>query len=545
MILLFIFFVLFFMFFSFFIHFFFIEWFFIVLKYSFYLNTVVFSLILLFVTLRVLVFSSYYLSGELNFYYYYFVLILFVLSIFSLNFSINSFRMLLSWDLLGITRFFLVLFYNNWDRNSGAINTVLTNRLGDFFLFIFFSFSLFLNLGFFSYSFILWSPVLFLVLTAFTKSAQFPFRGWLPKAMSAPTPVSSLVHRRTLVTAGLLLLFNFSFILINFKIIMLIFFVGLFTTFFSSLRAVVEEDIKKVVALRTLSQMGFSMVTLGLGYYLFSLIHLLSHALFKSCLFMQMGYLIHCSFGQQDGRFYNNLGGVPFFIQIQLLLTLFCLCGLFFFRGLVSKDLILEYFYSNNWYFFIVLLFFFTIYLTFFYRFRLWKIFFLSSSFSFFHYRRSMLINFLSFFVFFGSVFFIWWLNLNIFCLPSFFVYIDFYVPLAYLFLFFFILFFSKKFLLRELGTKFLADYLPKVAQFFFFNLKFNELFLYKFSHTLISFFFYNGSFFLGYLYSNYYSSLLFLVVLFFFFIWDKILYKYLICTQKIFYSTIFILKKI
>jgi len=136
--------------------------------------------------------------------------------------------------------------------------------------------------------------------------------------------------------------------LINYKIIIIVFFIGLFTTFFSSLSAVVEEDIKKVVALSTLSQIGFSIITLGLGYYIFSLIHLLRHALFKSCLFLQIGYLIHCSFGQQDGRFYNSLKYIPFFIQIQLLLTLFCLCGLFFYRGLVSKDLILEYFYSNN-----------------------------------------------------------------------------------------------------------------------------------------------------------------------------------------------------
>jgi NADH-ubiquinone oxidoreductase chain 5 len=279
--------------------------------------------------------------------------------------------------------------------------------LGDFFLFIFFSFSYFLNFNFFSYIFFLWGPIIFLVLTAFTKRAQFPFRGWLPKAISAPTPVSSLVHRRTLVTAGLLLLFNFSFILINYKIITIIFFIGLLTTFFSSLTAVVEEDIKKVVALSTLSQIGFSILTLGLGYYLFSLVHLLSHALFKSCLFIQVGYLIHCSFGQQDGRYYNNLKFIPYFIQIQLLITLFCLCGLFFYRGLVRKDLILEYFYSNNWYLIVVLLFFSTIYLTFFYSYRLFKIFFLNFSFSFFHFSSSILINFLRFFVFLGSIFFI------------------------------------------------------------------------------------------------------------------------------------------
>lgn len=193
----------------------------------------------------------------------------------------------------------------------------------------------------------------------------------MPKAISAPTPVSSLVHRRTLVTAGLLLIFNFSLMLINSYLITLIFFSGLFTVFFSRLRAILEEDLKKVVALRTLSQIGFSITTFGLGIRFISLLHLLSHALFKRCLFIQVGYLIHNSFGQQDGRSYGFLNKIPNFVQIQLIITLFCLCGLFFTRGLVRKDLILEYFFSNIYYVFVVLIFFVSVYLTFFYRYRL------------------------------------------------------------------------------------------------------------------------------------------------------------------------------
>lgn len=212
---------------------------------------------------------------------------------------------------------------------------------------------------------------LFLVLTAFTKSAQFPFRGWLPKAIRAPTPVSSLVHSRTLVTAGLLLMFNFLIFLMRSFLSLLVFFVGLLTIFFSSVTAVVEEDLKKVVALSTLSQIGFSMTTLGMGVGFISLLHLLSHALFKRCLFIQVGYIIHCSFGQQDGRSYGFLLNIPLFVQVQLLVTLFCLCGLFFTRGLVRKDLILEFYFSNSSYLFLVLFFFLSVYLTFFYRYRL------------------------------------------------------------------------------------------------------------------------------------------------------------------------------
>lgn len=225
--------------------------------------------------------------------------------------------------------------------------------------------------------------------------------------MRAPTPVSSLVHRRTLVTAGLLLLFNFNLMLLNTYSIRLIFFIGLLTTFFSSLSALVEEDLKKVVALRTLSQIGFSIMTFGLGAYFISLLHLLSHALFKSCLFVQVGYLIHCSFGQQDGRFYSLLKFRPIFIQIQLLVTLFCLCGIFFTRGLVSKDIILEFFFFNKNYLLVFLMFFFTVYLTFFYSYRLWKGLFNNFSLSLIHYSSSGLINFVRVFLCLFSIFFV------------------------------------------------------------------------------------------------------------------------------------------
>ena len=133
---------------------------------------------------------------------------------------------------------------------------------------------------------------LLLLLAGFTKRAQFPFSGWLPKAMRAPTPVRALVHRSTLVTAGLILIINFVGLIIYFFLCVVIVIVGLLTMFFSRACALVEQDIKKVVALRTLSQMGFSMMTLGVGLYFVSLLHLVGHALFKSCLFIQVGVFI-------------------------------------------------------------------------------------------------------------------------------------------------------------------------------------------------------------------------------------------------------------
>lgn len=455
-----------------------LEWDFLRLKFNFYFNRILFSFILFLVTLSVLVFRTYYLNRELNFNYYYFVLLIFVGRIFILNFRNSIFTMLLRWDLLGISSFFLVLFYNNWDRCRGAINTALTNRLGDYFIFVFFRGSIFSGYYFLRFSIFSSYITLLLLLTAFTKSAQFPFRSWLPKAIRAPTPVRSLVHRRTLVTAGLILLINFSNLALQKNVIRIILIIGLFTIFFSSITALVEEDLKKVVALRTLSQMGFSMVTLGLGLRFVSFIHLIRHALFKRCLFIQVGYIIHCSFGQQDGRNYRNNGRLPNFIQLQLLVTLFCLCGLIFSRGAVRKDFILEMFFSNTYIIFFRLIFFVSVFLTFGYRYRLWKSFFLRFNKVINHFRNSVFINFLRLFLVVFSIVFLWWLNFNILNVPRLFLYVDFFGPLFFLFIIIFLSFLTLKVLFKELVYKFLVDYFAKNSILKMKNLKFMDLFL-------------------------------------------------------------------
>nr|YP_004300496.1 NADH dehydrogenase subunit 5 [Pristionchus pacificus]ADZ52299.1 NADH dehydrogenase subunit 5 [Pristionchus pacificus] len=494
----------------------FVEWDFLSLKFNMYFNSVLFSFILMLVTFSVLVFSTYYLNSELNFNYYYFVLLIFVGSMFSLNYSNSVFTMLLSWDLLGISSFFLVLFYNNWDSCSGAMNTALTNRLGDYFMFVFFSGCIFSGYFFMSFSFFSFFMVMMLVLTAFTKSAQFPFSSWLPKAMSAPTPVSSLVHSSTLVTAGLILLMNFNYLIMHKNVLFMCLAIGIFTMFFSSITALVEEDLKKVVALSTLSQMGFSMVTLGLGLNFISFIHLVSHALFKSCLFMQVGYIIHCSFGQQDGRNYSNNGNLPNFIQLQLLVTLFCLCGLIFSSGAVSKDFILEMFFMNNHMIIFGLMFFISVYLTFGYSYRLWKSFFLSFNKVMNHFSSSVFMNFLSFMLVVFSVSFLWWLNMNMMNIPGLFLYLDFYVPLFYTVFVFFMLFMGFKLLFKELSYKFFGDYLAKNSIYKMKNIKFMDLFLNNMMSKGFSFF--NGTSLVSGLYmkSKNYNSVLILIMFLF-----------------------------
>ena len=280
--------------------------------------------------------------------------------------------------------------------------------MGDYFLFLFFSLIFFGTYNFIFVCMFYYVIPLILVLAGFTKSALFPFSGWLPKAIRAPTPVRALVHRSTLVTAGLILVINFSLLLFTKSVASFVLIIGLLTMFFSRLSALTEEDMKKVVALSTLSQMGFSALTIGLGLRFIRLLHLLRHALFKRCLFMQVGFMIHCSFGQQDGRNYYNLSNLPFYIQVQLLVTLFCLCGLIFSRGAVTKDYILELFFFDFKGLMLVVLFFVGIFLTFGYSYRLWKRLFLSFKKVVSYNNGSYLFGRLSLVLIFLSVLFLW-----------------------------------------------------------------------------------------------------------------------------------------
>nr|AGI96040.1 NADH dehydrogenase subunit 5 [Ascaridia sp. GHL-2013] len=496
----------------------FLEWSFLCFKLCLSWGGLLFSLVLLVVTLSVLLFSSYYLEGELSFGYYCFVLLVFVGSMFGLVFGAGGFTVLLCWDILGVSSFFLVLFYNNWDSCSGAMNTVLTNRLGDFFLFVFFSAVVFSGWYFFSVSVFVVVSGLFLLLAAFTKSAQFPFSNWLPKAMSAPTPVSSLVHSSTLVTAGLVLMMSFGELLLGLGLMEILLLVGLLTMVFSSVAALVEEDVKKVVALSTLSQMGFCVLSLGLGLSCVSLIHMVSHAFFKSCLFMQVGVLIHSSFGQQDGRNYSNLGSVSYGVQLQLLVTLFCLCGLLFSSGAVSKDFILELFYMGNFWFLLSLGFFLSVFLTFGYSYRLWKSFFFSFGKCVFFGAGSLLVNFLSLVLVVMSIFFVWWLSLNMLQVPGLYLYVDFFVPLLFLLLILVFAYFVLKVVFKELVYKFLVDYFSKGVVYFLVNFKFVDMLLGKLNDVGYTGLLMASSSFLLMLKNLYFNSLV-LVLFFMFFL--------------------------
>jgi NADH-ubiquinone oxidoreductase chain 5 len=183
------------------------------------------------------------------------------------------------------------------------------------------------------------------ILAGITKRAQMPFSAWLPAAIAAPTPVSALVHSSTLVTAGVYLLIRFNYML---GINNFLFYVGVFTIFMSGLGANFENDLKKIIALSTLRQLGLIIIVLSLGFYELSFFHLLTHALFKSLLFLCAGVFIHRMGDIQDIR---HLGGASiscpatsfYFIGSSL-----ALCGFPFLAGFYSKDLILEVYFIGG-----------------------------------------------------------------------------------------------------------------------------------------------------------------------------------------------------
>jgi NADH-ubiquinone oxidoreductase chain 5 len=183
--------------------------------------------------------------------------------------------------------------------------------------------------------------LLLVVLAAMTRRAQIPFSSWLPAAMAAPTPVSALVHSSTLVTAGVYLLIRFSPAFSGWLCTFLLLFSGL-TIFMAGLGANFEYDLRKIIALSTLSQLGLMIGAVSVGLAGLAFFHLLTHALFRALLFMCAGVIIHTMRDSQDIRFMGNLSFQMPFTSVCLGVASFALCGIPFLAGFYSRDIILE-----------------------------------------------------------------------------------------------------------------------------------------------------------------------------------------------------------
>ena len=302
-----------------------------------------------FISAIVLFYSGGYISGDMNINRFIYLVLGFVLSITFLIIRPNLVSILLGWDGLGLVSYVLVIYYQNEKSSNAGILTALSNRIGDVAILLAIAFiSLWGGWNFYFYVH-LFSRLeeiklvsVLVVLAAITKRAQIPFSAWLPAAMAAPTPVSALVHSSTLVTAGVYLLVRFRLAFEGQGIQIVLLLLSRLTIFIAGLGANFEYDLKKIIALSTLSQLGVIIRILSLGYSNLAFFHLLSHALFKALLFMCAGAVIHNIKDYQDIRV---MGG----LVIQMPLTTFCinlanlaLCGSPFLAGFYSKDLIWE-----------------------------------------------------------------------------------------------------------------------------------------------------------------------------------------------------------
>ena len=296
---------------------------------------------------RVIIYSTSYISSEIFFRRFIIIVLLFIISIYLLILSPNIISLLLGWDRLGVTSYLLVIFYQRKKSYNAGIITAITNRLGDVGILI--CISLIFLLGDWTYmylsnsSFYIQSYIVFiLIISASTKRAQIPFSAWLPAAIAAPTPVSALVHSSTLVTAGVYLIIRLNFIFCNSSSTNILLFIGVITMILAGAAAIHEIDIKKVIALSTLSQLGVIMITLGGLEPILSFFHLLRHAYFKAILFICAGIIIHNIKDYQDIRKIRIILNIlPITFRVIIVANL-RLCGLPFLRGFYSKDIILE-----------------------------------------------------------------------------------------------------------------------------------------------------------------------------------------------------------
>nr|WEA76592.1 NADH dehydrogenase subunit 5 [Parnassius imperator] len=340
--------------------------------------SLLFMMFVLMISSSVIYYSKSYMSSEMNLNRFIILVLLFVFSMVLLIISPNMISIFLGWDGLGLVSYCLVIYYQNVKSYNAGMLTALSNRIGDVMILMLISWMM--NYGSWNYIFYLnfmnndYSMKIIgvlVIIAAMTKSAQIPFSSWLPAAMAAPTPVSALVHSSTLVTAGVYLLIRFNMLLVDMFFFKLLLLLSGLTMFMAGISANYEFDLKKIIALSTLSQLGLMMSILSMGLPELAFFHLLTHAMFKALLFMCAGVIIHMMNDNQDIRF---MGGISMYIPLTSLcmnISNLALCGIPFLAGFYSKDLILEMVSMSNLNMLIFFFYYFSTGLTMFYTIRL------------------------------------------------------------------------------------------------------------------------------------------------------------------------------
>ena len=326
------------------------------------LISILFLIAVLIITFSVILFRYSYMENEKFFNRFHWLIFLFVCSILLLICSQNFISLLFGWDGLGISSYLLVIYYNSRITYNSGIVTALSNRVGDALILILIS--LLFSVG-------SWNSVwikfyfeikyirLLLIFSACTKRAQVPFRAWLPAAIAAPTPVSALVHSSTLVTAGVYLLIRHSWIIECFSCSKLLLVIGVLTIIGARVSALFEKDIKKVVALSTLRQLGVIIISLGINLPITAILHLLIHAFFKAIIFIRVGQIIHNFNNFQLLRFTGGSFIRRPFLLITFISASVSLRGVPFAAAFFSKEPIINMLLRDNYnlvgYLFIIL----------------------------------------------------------------------------------------------------------------------------------------------------------------------------------------------
>nr|YP_009773407.1 NADH dehydrogenase subunit 5 [Dendrochiton gothicus]QIZ12633.1 NADH dehydrogenase subunit 5 [Dendrochiton gothicus] len=316
--------------------------------------SMMFSTIVCFISACVMMFTTNYMSADIFLSRFTCVVMLFVLSMNLLIFIPSLTTLLLGWDGLGLVSFCLVIYYQNYKSLGAGLMTAFMNRIGD--VAILLAIGITFSQGHFNAMFMWEFPTMTLVimmilLAGMTKSAQLPFCSWLPAAMAAPTPVSALVHSSTLVTAGVFLLIRFYPFLSTapmFNLTLMI--ISSMTMVMAGISANFETDLKKIIALSTLSQLGVMMLSVSLGLFSLALFHLFTHAMFKALLFLCAGNIIHSHNNNQDIRKMSHLWHHMPLSSTCFNIANLALCGFPFMAGFYSKDMIIEMmsFNQNN-----------------------------------------------------------------------------------------------------------------------------------------------------------------------------------------------------
>jgi NADH-ubiquinone oxidoreductase chain 5 len=337
---------------------------FLSISWEFYFDqlTISLGLAVLYCSTLIHIFSVNYLSTDPHIQRFFSYLSAFTFGMLVLICGGNFFVMFLGWEMIGVVSYLLINFYfTRIQANKASILAFTMNRQGDMLLSIgFFAIlALFGSLNYTTvFSLVPWmneSAITIIVLLLFggasAKSAQIPLHSWLPGSMEAPTPVSALLHAATLVTAGIYLLLRSSPILeYSSTALLIITLIGASTAFFAATCGLVQNDLKRIIAMSTISQLGYMVMAIGLSQYNVALFHTVNHAFFKALLFLAAGAVIHSFSDQQDVR---RMGGLikflPFTYSVILVGTL-SLLAIPFLTGFFSKDLIIELAYGQYTY---------------------------------------------------------------------------------------------------------------------------------------------------------------------------------------------------